>query len=176
MTNLKFDEVEGEDILEAFDFGTAEVSKPVSEPKVESKAKAVEVKVADEPVGKTVTIGADQFSELLSMVKGLTAEVAGLKAGKPIAKKTAKATQGAVADKPKRTREQYMAELKEKSKVKAAERFAKCVAASGKSEAEVKAAFKVAHAYGAQDQSQYTARYDEKLKELIGVTKYAVAV
>ena len=173
MTNLKFDEVvEGEDILSAF--GAESKQAEVSKPAEVSLAAAFGAKTAEKPV----TISADQFSELMNMVKGLTEEVASLKAGKPVTKVTQgsnKVTQSSNATeaKPKRTREQYLTEMKEKNKAKAAERFVKCVTESGKSETEVKAAFKVAHTYANADQTQYKARFDEKLVELIGVRKYA---
>jgi hypothetical protein len=179
MTNLKFDEVvEGEDILSAF--GAESKQAEVSKPAEVSLAAAFGAKTAEKPnvnvevpvaAEKTVTISVDQFSKLMNMVKRLTEEVASLKAGKPVTKVTQ--SSNATEAKPKRTREQYLTEMKEKNKAKAAERLVKCVTESGKSETEVKAAFKVAHTYANADQTQYKARFDEKLVELIGVRKYA---
>jgi hypothetical protein len=195
--NLKFDEIVDsgsvEDILGAFEVGSGNSSNDITlaaefgakneEEDMPSFEEESVVNADDKEQAnmseKTVTISATQFSDLLNMVKGLTSEVAGLKAGKGSA--DVKSADVKVAEKvvintdkkSKRTRAEYMLELKEKAKVKAAERFTKCLSDSGKSEAEVKAAFKVAHSFAAQDQSKYKARFDEKLFELIGAKKYA---
>lgn len=148
-------------------FGDKPNAEPVKATKPSKPSKPSKPAKATKPKASGATLTDDQVKQLLNaaFAKGQEAGRAESKSAKP-----AKATKGSKKKAAKKaSKEDRRAQARERGQAA----LSAAVEASGKPEDDVKAAFKEAHAFAAKDQSKYKARYNAKLKKLIGVTRYA---
>ena len=134
-----------------------------------AKSKATPV-AAPTPTPAVLTISAD---DLKAVIAAAVAEA--VKGVQPKAK-APKPTKAEKAAAKKAKKAELRSARREASKARSNDALTACVAESGKTEDEVKAAWKLAHAhanpFNAKGPEAYKAAYNEKLTELIGCGRY----